>query len=113
MESPDAPDSTRPTDVIDDVFRTLASERRRAVLYFFHRSADEVASVEDLVDHVAGRGDDPENVAVGLHHVTLPKLGDAGVVEYDARSRTVRYREDPLVETMLEVARRIEDADLA
>ena len=114
MESPDSSDPHPRTDPIDEAFRSLASERRRAVLSFFHRSPEEVASVDDLVDHVAARSDEErEHVAIGLHHVTLPKLGESGLVEYDSRSRTVRYRGDPMVETLLEAAIAIEDADAA
>lgn len=110
MESPDAFDPHSHTDTIDEAFRTLASERRRAVLYFFHGSSADVASVDDLVDHVAARSDDPrERVAIGLHHVTLPKLGETGVVEYDPRSGTVRYRGDSMVETLLAATKEIED----
>jgi len=30
-------------------------------------------------------------IAVSLHHATLPKLADAGLLEYDPRSKTARY----------------------
>lgn len=48
--------------------------------------------------------DDRRRVEVALHHHELPKLEQVGVIEYDARSRTVRYRGHPLLEELLAVA---------
>lgn len=45
------------------------------------RLAEEVAAVTD-----AG----PERVAISLHHVHLPKLDAASIVEHDAEAGTVR-----------------------
>jgi len=36
-----------------------------------------------------------------LHHVSLPKLDDAGVLEYDAQSGELRYRTDEGLVVML------------
>lgn len=42
-------------------------------------------------------------MAIDLHHRDLPKLEAAGLVEYDARSRTVRYDDHPALEAYLDV----------
>ena len=92
---------------LDSMFSVLADERRRQVLQYFRSTGDDVASVENLVDYAVergGSGSDRERVALRFHHATLPKLGDAGCIEYDARSDTVRYREDPLLERVLDLA---------
>nr|WP_227380784.1 hypothetical protein [Haladaptatus halobius] len=39
-----------------------------------------------------------------LIHTHLPKLADHGIIEYDQRSATVRYRDGRQVEAVLEVA---------
>jgi hypothetical protein len=62
----------------------------------FEAAADDVASLSSLVSAVADgptgrRGDD--RTAIRLHHVTLPKLAARGVLEYDSRSHTVRWRD--------------------
>lgn len=52
----------------------------------------------DTSTHERGRRSD---AAVRLHHVTLPKLDGAGLVEYDAAERTVSYRRLDGVEPLL------------
>lgn len=105
MTLPDLGGSHEQADRFDAAFSTLADERRRRVLHYFLRTGDDVATVDDLVDHaLAGDGPtgDPDRLACRLHHATLPKLDAAGFVEYDARSNTVRYRPDPVVERLLD-----------
>jgi predicted transcriptional regulator len=76
----------------------LANRRRRRLLAYLHDKDGDVASVVELTDYLAGdEADsvddlDPDGVAVSLHHNDLPKLADIGIIEYDTRSQTVRYR---------------------
>lgn len=84
----------RPADdpALDRVFDVLADERRRDVLYFLQKGADDTANVETLADHLAGsessERDDSETagesdrsetidereqtIAIQLSHVHLP-----------------------------------------
>jgi hypothetical protein len=60
--------------------------------------------VENLVQFISEhdeRARDEYAIKVHLHHVTLPKLADAGFIDYDPRSETVRYRESDPVEMWL------------
>lgn len=95
-----APPSTeRP---IDDLLTSLADWRRRAVLR--HLAARDDAGpvvIEAVAAAVAPDAADEERLRVRLHHRHLPALDDAGLVEYDPASRTVRYRRDERVETLL------------
>lgn len=80
----------------------LSSSHNRHVLTYLSESPGEVASLEELADHVVDRegGGGPgrrERVAGRLHHATLPKLAAMGVVDYDPRTNTVRYRGHPVV----------------
>lgn len=62
--------------------------------YFRGRSAD-VATVEDLASFVNGSGGpdgSASDAAVRLHHVTLPRLADAGYLDYDPTTKTARFR---------------------
>jgi DNA-binding transcriptional ArsR family regulator len=114
----------RPADdpALDRVFDVLADERRRDVLYFLQKGADDTANVETLADHLAGsessERDDSETagesdrsetidereqtIAIQLSHVHLPKLDAADVVEYEPDSQTVEYEGDETAEALLD-----------
>ncbi|MFP9192184.1 hypothetical protein ACLI4Q_11080 [Natrialbaceae archaeon A-CW1-1] len=51
---------------------------------------------------------DPEDAAIRLYHCTLPMLTKVGIVDYDRRQQTVRYREHRAVEEYLSC---LEEAD--
>jgi len=104
-ESPHGPaPSPGGYDPFDAAFSTLADEHRRDVLRYFSQSGATVASVDDLVDHAVERDGTPrerDHVRLAFRHATLPRLAESGVVEYDERSGTVRYRADPTIERLL------------
>lgn len=100
MSDPDAAPRTDSDVNADDVFDVLSNARRRSVITYLH-DADDVVELTELVDWIRTREPDRseedhrEAVAIALHHVHLPKLAASGVIDYDPRSRTIRYREPP------------------
>ena len=98
------------TPEIDLLFEVLADRQRRLVLGHLEATDDSVAAYADLVDHVVGEtqteatDDARERVAADLHHRHLPKLADAGLIDYDQRSETVRYWGDETLPPLLELA---------
>lgn len=78
---------------IDAVFDALADGHRRKLLAHL-RDASE-ASVEELASVIDGQADGvrrgDHDLAVRLHHVHLPKLADADLVEYDRSAERVEY----------------------
>lgn len=71
------------------------SDIGRMVLEYFDRRPDTVSTVEDLAAAIDARDAAVETetrITIRLHHVVLPKLADRGNVDYDPRSKTVRYR---------------------
>lgn len=83
--------------VANRLHSVLANENRRYVLDYFEDSTDQTATLSDLADYLVARHPEPENwsrerARIRLHHVDVPKLEAAGLLDYDARSRTVRYR---------------------
>ncbi|GAB3669910.1 hypothetical protein GCM10028856_18780 [Halopiger thermotolerans] len=50
--------------------------------------ADEVAASENAAGPTAGSKADAKDVYVSLCHADLPKLADAGIVEYDQVQKT-------------------------
>lgn len=87
---------SQPSDATQ-IFSVLADDRRRRLLAYLRDKDGDVASFADLIDHLLVREADSadaldaDGVAISLHHVHLPKLADADLVEYDTQSRTVRY----------------------
>ncbi|ELY53804.1 hypothetical protein C491_20886 [Natronococcus amylolyticus DSM 10524] len=107
-ESLTAP-SAEAADETSATFDLLANRRRRLVLRRLAES-DAPVSVDDLVDHVVLAEDGSESrsvasvgdavigtrrrVRLSLHHVHLPKLAEANVVDVDSGSHAVSLGEN-------------------
>lgn len=84
----------------DRLFDLLSEHRRRVVLR--HVAEQPIVTVEELAAIVSEEEGTPaERAATSLRHSDLPALTDAGIVEYDPRSATVRYDGHEFVETAL------------
>lgn len=87
---------------LDTLFRVLADNRRRYVLYCFEETDQTVVSLTDLAEQLVTwerQWDDTtdrseskhrKRIRIALHHDHLPRLADANLIEYDARSEMVR-----------------------
>lgn len=100
---------------IDDLHRLLASERRRLLLsYLTTRSGDPVSRDDLVAVVVESEYPDPGaethrvRVETDVHHVHLPKLADAGAVDYDPVAETVKYHGSEKLETLLATSNEIE-----
>jgi hypothetical protein len=90
------PDEAADVDLLMD---TLSHHHRRAAIHFFENVADgPVASVDELAAHLEDRvpGETADQLETTLYHHHLPLLEDRGWVEYDQRTRDVRYHGDAL-----------------
>lgn len=101
---------------LDATLELLANRDRRAILSYLMDAPDGTATVNELVEHLLDRKTErtgerpgPDHVATTLHHVHVPKLADAGVVDYDARSREIRYWGSDRLEAWHERIRRETD----
>jgi DNA-binding transcriptional ArsR family regulator len=115
------------TPSLDCLFDLLSESRRRYALYHLNDQPDGVATIEDLTENVialeeatetgdangdrtaseapaVNSADRRSGVQLELQHVHLPKLEDAGILEHDRRSETVRYWSQPSLEEWLEHA---------
>ena len=99
---------------LDTVFEILSNARRRYLLYYLFTMEGEVAEFDAAVNAVykygaaeTGTDDHPtrEDVKIELHHTHLPRLTDAGVIDYDRRQGTIRLTDSPTLEEWLEHAR--------
>lgn len=79
-----------------EIFELLGNERRRGVIHFLKRR-DERVRVDELVDAVVewerGVGSSRDSVYSSLVQTHLPRLDEAGVVEYDDGGKVVRPTE--------------------
>ncbi|NGM69266.1 hypothetical protein G6M89_09640 [Natronolimnobius sp. AArcel1] len=116
-ERASSPLETEATPSLDQVFDLLSNRRRRYALYHLYEQDDGVATTTALTNRVAELEVVAEQthttevtdefitaVRTDLQHVHLPKLEDAGVLEHDHRSETVRYWTQPSLEEWLEHA---------
>lgn len=96
---------------LDDGIGLLASARCRCILYHFVGSDVDTASLDELCTHVLQYdpdASDEKSVATGLYHNSLPKLDAAGVIDFDGRSETIRYRGMEDLEPILSAIRAVE-----
>lgn len=101
------------TDDLDTVFELLSDARRRHLLYYLFALDGSVVELEAVANAVyryetAETGADDrtrETVRVDLHHSHLPRLADAGIVDYDHRQGTIRVTDQPAFEELVECAR--------
>lgn len=95
----------------DVLFSLLADRLTREVLSYLETQSATAVEFDDIVDGVveqeveAGFTSDPDErrdqIAIMLHHKQLPRLDDVAIVDYDPRTRTVRYWGDERLEAYL------------
>jgi len=103
----------RVTDSLDTVFDLLSNAHRRYLLYYLLTIKGDVVEFEAAVNAVckyeaAGTDSDDyatfETIRMELHHSHLPKLAEAGVIDYDRRQGTIRATPTPPLEEWVEYA---------
>lgn len=87
----------------------LSSKRRRVLLELLVTSDTDIHSLESLATAITQTEQQSDlgarparRVCLFLHHVHLPKLEDAGIVEYDAARKRVEYLGGRQTEQLLE-----------
>ncbi len=97
-----------PTE-LDACLQLVADRQRRCILQYVRDRPAEPIAVDELVDAVSrtmaaesSSTNDAERIAVQLSHSHLPKFAEHGVIDYDRDDRTVRYRPDERLESLLD-----------
>jgi DNA-binding transcriptional ArsR family regulator len=97
----------------DTIFALLANSRRRAIIRILATGPADVIELDEMTEALqtsespSVRGE-RDAIAIECLHVHLPKLADAGVVEYDPRSEIIRYHRNPRLEGILDSIERCE-----
>ena len=85
----------------DAVFESLADQHRRHVLCFLALSEGNTVFLNEVSEHIATTLDrSVETIRTSLYHKDLPKLEQAGFVEYDERSGAIRSRNAELISNL-------------
>jgi DNA-binding transcriptional ArsR family regulator len=99
---------------LDATFDALVNRRCRVVLRQLAESEDALG-VDDLVTQLVEELDDDAasetRLRTALHHAHLPKLADAGLVDYDPDCGLVRFRADSRFEAMDSTIESLESTD--
>lgn len=87
----------------DELLTILSEAKRRAILTYLRDVDDGVATVQELSNGIDKQEHGGSKVTpVELVHSDLPRLEEAGVIEFDQRSRTVRYQGSTELEQLLQ-----------
>lgn len=82
---------------LDATLDLLSNRRRRYVLYYL-RKEGETVSLAELAERIADWDESEtrstEAVVADLYHSHLPRMDDAGVVDFDDAANAVTLRED-------------------
>ena len=80
---------------IDTLLDTLSHHLRREIIHYFENRVDaETATFQAMVAHLQSQlpATHHEHLKVKLVHTDPPKLADRGWIEYDPRTKQIRYR---------------------
>jgi len=98
------PDSTNRDDSppVNELLELMAHHYRRDFLRYVICSTN-TPTTHLLERHAERTSDQPDRDQLGLslYHIHLPKLTEAGIIEYDSRSNELRYRRHDALETLL------------
>lgn len=100
----------RSTDLsLNAILELLTHHHRRELLRQLVDDPDHTADFDEITTSLieqelerTGKRPGRTEIEVQLHHIHLPKLMDAGIVEYDTRSREIRYWRHERLEDILE-----------
>lgn len=80
------------------------------MVYHLRDADTDAVSIDSLVEKLYSEIDQPpERLKTSLYHVHLLILADREIVEYDPRSKTVRYQTDTETERLLDVTESFEE----
>lgn len=91
------------TATVDSLLGALSNEPNRRVLSYLREVPGTAVSLDELARYVDQNQSEtdpesPDRTAIYLHHTGLPKLAEAGIVEYDHHSKTITCQNHPVLE---------------
>lgn len=105
-DQPSTNEAARPVYHVDEILDALRSKHRRYLLYYLQD--EEHATLEELATQLAtwepaqssgtSHQEHQEQLERSLYHRDLPEFAESNLIEYDQRSKHIRYREPPTVQ---------------
>lgn len=101
--------NTNTQTVSTEVALELVTDQcRQQILHHLIENGNNAVDIDDLMDNLdvaempedRSRSTSRQHLKTRLHHTHLPKLAEAGVIDYDAHSDTVRYYSTERVEKL-------------
>lgn len=115
IDDPDAALGDMPLS-IDAMLDILANPHRRYMIEYLREQPDETAAFEDVTKYIIarvgqlqGRQPNHDDVQVNIQHHHIPKMSDAGILEFDVRSQTIRYRPNEPIEELYDRVKEFQD----
>ena len=106
------PESRTPEASLDTTLEALADRRRRLVIeYIASEISGESASLEELAKYVSAQetnGRCYEETKQNLYHISLPKLDEAGLIDYDTGNKSIRLRSENVDDVLLAYVNTVE-----
>lgn len=100
---------------INDTLELLSNQHRRYALYTIIDTSNGVITLEDLIDEVVTLDAAVSqtgltyrhyvDVATDLYHWHLPILSEIAIIEFDDISQTIKYYQQPFLETWIKRVR--------
>lgn len=104
---------------LDAILSLLSDRHRRDLLRYLMESDDRTCTHDKCIGYITRqeeqrRGERPghDEIAAALYHIHIPKLSDAGVIEYDGRSQEIRYWGNDRLEEWLQQIQEAEDEEM-
>lgn len=92
----------------ETALRVVADPCRRSILSQLIDSEETMVTMDTLVDRISPENPPPKTTGahadpqlIDVQHIHLPKLEDANLIEYDPRTKIIRYTPNERVERVL------------
>ena len=71
-------------------YSLLANERRRLIIAYLANMDASITDAGEIADYLSSTGDDRTAAYISCTQYLLPKMSQAGLIEYDEQAKTVR-----------------------
>lgn len=102
---------------LDAVLNILSQRERRSTLNYLVDSSEEVVPIDEVVEQIVQAESERidklpnrDHLELSLHHIHLPKLTEAGLLDYDSRSQQIRYKGNKQIERWLKYIQGVQES---